>query len=547
MATPHVAGVMALVVSQHPDWDYTDVIEQVLGSVDVIDGALKTITGGRLNAAAAVGNPAPDLTGPRVASANPSGVVTGTVNHVRLRFSENIDPATFDVDDIVSFNGPDGPIAVTSVAAASGTRQFDINFDPQTTLGEYTLVLSPQITDVEGHLIDQDRDGLGAEDPDDFFTVTFEISDVARFTSTVDMDIDVLDYLFFGPVESTISVGPNMTISDINVQLDIYYPNVDELKIYVESPSGKRVTLLELFEGYGDNFIGTNFDDEAATPIANGTWPYVGDFRPHSPLSAFNGEKAAGTWTLFIEAHLNDFLAGEGFLDGWSLEIQGDGSGGDDPPPPPPPPDPPPGNRPPVAVDDALEGEVNAALSITSAELLANDTDLDGNDLSIAFVGSPSGGSVGIGANDLIIFTPEPDFVGQASFQYIVSDGFAFDIGNVTIDFAPRFQFHNSILAADVDKDGEASPGDALYIINLLNAFGPGALVSLSADSEPEAYIDVAADNFLAADDALAVINYVNSLPYTPSTPHSLTAEAQSPDIATDVALLSLLLEPKKK
>ena len=55
MATPHVAGVVALVRSQHPDWSYTQVVDQVLSSVDPIDSLEGlTVTGGRLNASAAV-------------------------------------------------------------------------------------------------------------------------------------------------------------------------------------------------------------------------------------------------------------------------------------------------------------------------------------------------------------------------------------------------------------------------------------------------------------------------------------------------------------
>jgi subtilisin family serine protease len=60
MATPHVAGVASLVRAQHPDWTYEQVVNQILGTVDPVSSMQGiTVTGGRLNAASALGNPAP--------------------------------------------------------------------------------------------------------------------------------------------------------------------------------------------------------------------------------------------------------------------------------------------------------------------------------------------------------------------------------------------------------------------------------------------------------------------------------------------------------
>jgi subtilisin family serine protease len=56
MATPHVTGVLALLTSQHPTWSYSQLINQVLSTVDFLPGLQgKTKTGGRLDAAAALG------------------------------------------------------------------------------------------------------------------------------------------------------------------------------------------------------------------------------------------------------------------------------------------------------------------------------------------------------------------------------------------------------------------------------------------------------------------------------------------------------------
>ncbi len=56
MATPHVTGTVALLLAEHPSWTYSQIIQQVLTSATP-DSSLagKTVTGGILNAAAAVG------------------------------------------------------------------------------------------------------------------------------------------------------------------------------------------------------------------------------------------------------------------------------------------------------------------------------------------------------------------------------------------------------------------------------------------------------------------------------------------------------------
>ncbi len=72
MATPHVVGVLALVWDLHPDWTYRQVIDQVLQTVDPLPALQgKTISGGRLDAARAVGYSGPLTTSPPPTISNP--------------------------------------------------------------------------------------------------------------------------------------------------------------------------------------------------------------------------------------------------------------------------------------------------------------------------------------------------------------------------------------------------------------------------------------------------------------------------------------------
>jgi autotransporter-associated beta strand protein len=110
-------------------------------------------------------------------------------------------------------------------------------------------------------------------------------------------------------------------------------------------------------------------------------------------------------------------------------------------------------------------------------------------------------------------------------------------------------QWHNAALPEDVSGDGNIVAGDALEIINFINAFGAGP-VPLSAAPEPPFY-DVTGDNFIAPDDALAVINYINAFGPTiptepppegePESPSSANSDATNAD--SDLAWLTLLAE----
>ncbi|WP_419785369.1 tandem-95 repeat protein [Pseudodesulfovibrio sp.] len=62
-------------------------------------------------------------------------------------------------------------------------------------------------------------------------------------------------------------------------------------------------------------------------------------------------------------------------------------------------------------------------VDIDPATLLGNDTDADGDPLSITNVGNATHGEVTIDEHGHIIFTPAEDYNGPASFTYTVSDG----------------------------------------------------------------------------------------------------------------------------
>jgi VCBS repeat-containing protein len=83
-----------------------------------------------------------------------------------------------------------------------------------------------------------------------------------------------------------------------------------------------------------------------------------------------------------------------------------------------------PPNAAPVAADDTgLGTPYGTTLTLTAAALLANDSDANGDTLTIQSVKAGAGGTVSVDPQGNIVFVPDEGFSGEASFAYTVSDG----------------------------------------------------------------------------------------------------------------------------
>ncbi len=81
-------------------------------------------------------------------------------------------------------------------------------------------------------------------------------------------------------------------------------------------------------------------------------------------------------------------------------------------------------NSQPIAEDDSYIVAEDELLVISPADgLLANDVDADGDALSVELVLDPTNGELGLAENGSFIYMPRPNFFGDDSFQYRVSDG----------------------------------------------------------------------------------------------------------------------------
>jgi subtilisin-like proprotein convertase family protein len=136
----------------------------------------------------------------------------------------------------------------------------------------------------------------------------FQVSNPVESPLTPDVPMAIPDQ---GTATSTLDVGQSVTLSDIDVRVEIDHSFVGDLAVRLTSPSSWTVTLLDRpgypAGGFGcsDSNMDVTFDDSSTIDLedhCDGTTPwYSGTAQPAQPLSAFNGQSTAGTWTLTVQ------------------------------------------------------------------------------------------------------------------------------------------------------------------------------------------------------------------------------------------------------
>ena len=80
-------------------------------------------------------------------------------------------------------------------------------------------------------------------------------------------------------------------------------------------------------------------------------------------------------------------------------------------------------NDAPVAVDDAYSIDEDLELTVVAPGVLENDSDIDGESLSVTQSTDPGHGTLSIASDGSFSYTPDANFSGTDSFTYTVSDG----------------------------------------------------------------------------------------------------------------------------
>jgi Ca2+-binding RTX toxin-like protein len=119
-----------------------------------------------------------------------------------------------------------------------------------------------------------------------------------------------------------------------------------------------------------------------------------------------------------------------------------------------------PANDAPDAVDDNAASLQDTAVTIA---VLANDTDPEGDTLSVVGTTNGTSGNVVANPDGTITYTPNPGFLGTDSFTYTIDDGNgAGDTATVTVTVAAT----NSAPALDLDGSGGGTGYAASFIEN---------------------------------------------------------------------------------
>ena len=135
-------------------------------------------------------------------------------------------------------------------------------------------------------------------------------------------------------------------------------------------------------------------------------------------------------------------------------------------------------NDPPEAADDAAETDEDTAVEI---DVLANDTDVDGDELSVQPATDPEHGTVTVNGDGTVTYTPDADYYGGDAFEYTISDGSATATAAVTLTVHPV----NDAPVAE-DDAAETTEDNAVTIPVLDNdSDAEGSTLSVESATQP--------------------------------------------------------------
>ena len=183
-------------------------------------------------------------------------------------------------------------------------------------------------------------------------------------------------------------------------------------------------------------------------------------------------------------------------------------------------------NDPPVAVNDSASTNEDTPVTIA---VLANDSDIDGNPLTVTTATSPDG-TVVINPDGTITFTPDANFNGVATISYMISDGQGgTSTATVTVDVNP---VNDPPVAVN---DNATTPEDT-----------PVTVAVLTNDSDVDG--DPLTVTAASSPDGAVMINPNGTITFTPNAnfngPTTITYSISDGNGGTSTATVTLTVAP---
>ena len=288
MATPHVAGAAALVLSINPDLSALELKELLMNSGDQNEALQgKTVSGNRLNVNQAL----------EQADPTPSFKISVSPSSQQITAGETA-TYTFEIGSIAQW---DGVVSLALQADLAGATLSQTEAVPGDVV---TLTVPTQETTAWGSysfVVDATSGELAKQSSASLFVNPVGLND---FTFSNETPVSIPDNNDTG-IDSVITVADELTVFSTDASIDITHTYIGDLIVTLTSPQGTTATLHSQSGGGADDLV-------QSYSLAN-----------------FNGEVATGDWVLNVKDVLS---ADTGTLNSWSLTFSAIGEVSPQPP-----------------------------------------------------------------------------------------------------------------------------------------------------------------------------------------------------------------------
>ena len=184
------------------------------------------------------------------------------------------------------------------------------------------------------------------------------------------------------------------------------------------------------------------------------------------------------------------------------------------------------GNSAPIIADDSVTTTINQPVTI---DVLTNDTDPDGDNLSVTAITQPSNGNATI-SNGQIVYTPNDDFTGTDTLDYTIDDGNnnqrTARVTIVTNEISTGGTGNASNTAPTAQDDQRSASGNSITIDVLRN--------DVDADGDSLSIVTVGSPNHGSTNVVYGYVVYTPETQYTGDDSFSYTiTDGQNTSTAT--------------